>query len=482
MNLLANHTYRLSLLFLFVGLFSLTTLNGQNAEARKQFIGAWSGSLATPGAALDLGFDIKYESEKWSATIDVPAQGVKGFNASEVVVTGQEITIQFSAFQASYTGSLDAAGEKLTGKWAQGGMSLDLVMERSSGDKVLNRPQVPKAPFPYTSEEVSYINEADKLSLAGTLTLPKTAGPHAVVILISGSGPQNRDEELMGHKPFLVLSDYLTRQGIAVLRYDDRGVGKSTGNFTGATSLDFSRDVMAGIAYLKTRKEIDATKIGLVGHSEGGLIAPMVASKSKDVSFIVLLAGPGIKCDELLIQQQGLIGRSMGKPEAAIKKDSIQNEKVYEIVKKDLSAMERRSALIAFLKPEFDTLSAAEQEAKGGSVEASVDQLLGQVGGPWFRYFLNFDPAVYLTKVSCPTLAVNGGKDLQVPAKVNLEGIKTSLEKAPCKVFEIKEFPEMNHLFQTAKTGAVAEYYQIEETFAPAAMTFVGNWILEQTR
>ncbi len=481
MNLLAT-TYRLSLMFLFVGLFSLTTLSGQDTATQKQLVGAWSGSLTTPGGTLDLGFDIKHEAEKWSATIDVPAQGVKGFNASEVVVEGAQITIQFSAFQASYTGSLDAAGKKLTGKWAQGAMSLDLVMERSSGAKVLNRPQEPKAPFPYTSEEVSYINEADKLSLSGTLTLPKTEGPHGVVILISGSGPQNRDEELMGHKPFWVLSDYLTRQGIAVLRYDDRGVGKSTGNFTGATSLDFSRDVMAGIAYLKTRKEIDASKIGLVGHSEGGLIAPMVASESKDVSFIVLLAGPGIKCDELLIQQQGLIGRSMGKPEAAVQKDSIQNLKVYEIIKKDLSAMERRSALLTLLKPEFEALSAAEKAAQGGSAEAMVDQLLNQVGGPWFRYFLNFDPAVYLTKVSCPTLAVNGGKDLQVPAKVNLEGIKVALEKAPCQVFEIKEFPELNHLFQTAKTGAVAEYYQIEETFAPVAMTFVGNWIMEQIR
>lgn len=465
-------------ILLLMNLLTLAPLRAQ--ETPTSFEGVWSGTLATPMANLDLSFDLKKETDQWLATIDVPAQGVKGFKASATTVKGEEITIAFDAFKATYTGTLDAGMEKITGKWAQGGLSFDLVMEKNALPKSVNRPQEPKAPFPYEVEDVVYPNEADQLSLAGTLSLPKTEGPHPVAILISGSGPQDRDETLMEHKPFLVLADYLTRQGIAVLRYDDRGVGQSTGKFSGATSLDFSRDVAAGIAYLKTRKDIDPNKIGLIGHSEGGLIAPIVASEDKELAFIVLLAGPGIKCDELLIMQEGLIAKSMGQLPAQIEKTAALNKKVYALVKKEVPATERRAQLIELLKPEFDQLPPAQQAAS--SVEEMTDDLLNRVGGPWMRYFLNFDPAVYLTQVSCPTLAINGEKDLQVPAKVNLEAIEACLSKAPCKTYEIKAFPNLNHLFQTADTGAISEYYEIEETFSPAAMAYVHAWISQQLK
>ena len=481
MKLAKHYIFAIKICLLLVGLCSLTQLSGQDEKTKPVFLGNWSGTLNAQGSELELMFNIQQKEEKLAATIDIPAQGVKAFNASDVIIENQKITIKFSAFQALYEGSIKKDGTEITGQWKQGGMSFDLVLNKSDLPVVINRPQEPKAPFPYLMEEITYPNTIAGIELSATLTLPKTETPHAVAILISGSGPQNRDEELMGHKPFFVLADYLTRKGIAVLRYDDRGVGKSTGDFKTATSLDFSKDVLAGINYLKTRKDIDPKKIGLIGHSEGGMIAPMLAAES-ELAFIVLLAGPGIKCDKLLILQEGLIARSMGETEENIKENALFKRQIYDIVKEDFPPMERREKLLKLFEAKFDSLTTEEKAQLGESTEIAVDAMLKGVGGVWFRYFLNFDPAPYLTRVKCPTLAINGAKDLQVPSAINLKAIKAALEKAPCDDYTIKEFPELNHLFQTAETGAVSEYYTIEETFSPEALAYIQEWISKRIK
>lgn len=219
------------------------------------------------------------------------------------------------------------------GTFNQGGMQISLKLTRDTVEKPkLNRPQEPRAPHPYYSEEVTFQNEKADITLAGTLTMPEKEGNYPAVILITGSGPQDRNEELVGHKPFLVIADHLTKNGVAVLRHDDRGFGKSTGDFSAATSADLATDVKSALEYLKTRKEIDSNKIGLIGHSEGGLIAPMVAVSSNDVNFIVLLAGTGIRGDKLLLMQQELIARASGNLEDKIQKAKTKNEDVFDIV------------------------------------------------------------------------------------------------------------------------------------------------------
>jgi len=347
--------------------------------------------------------------------------------------------------------------------------------------EIVQRPQEPTKPYPYYSEEVTFQNKKTNTSLSGTLTLPKKEGVFPVVILITGSGPQNRNEEILGHKPFLVISDYLTKKGIAVLRYDDRGTGESTGDFATATSADFATDVESAITYLKTRKEINKNKIGLVGHSEGGLIAPIVASKTNEVSFIVLLAGTGIPGNELLLLQQELIARDKGESEEDIKKSIQTNAKVFEMIVKSNDNSKLKSDLTTLMN---ETLK-KETNSKIPNGMSKKDFVLAQVNqitSPWMQYFLKFNPATTLEKVTCPVLAINGEKDLQVPPKENLVAIEKALKKGGNKNVTIIEFPNMNHLFQECKTGSLTEYATIEQTFSPIALAEISNWILKQVK
>jgi hypothetical protein len=308
------------------------------------------------------------------------------------------------------------------------------------------------------------------------LTLPAKVGIFPVVVLISGSGPQNRDEELLGHKPFLVLSDYLTRNGIAVLRYDDRGVAKSEGDFKTATSLDFASDAEAAVSYLKTRKEIDKKKIGLIGHSEGGIIAPMVASKSKDISFIVLLAGTGIPGNQILLLQQELIGKASGASESDLYKSHEINSAIFDIVIKSNNTDTLRNELTGFLMQKLKE-SANSQKPEGISDSDFVKSQVDQISTPWMQYFIKYDPAPTLERVKCRVLALNGEKDLQVPANENLPAIKSDLLKSGNKNVTTKEFPNLNHLFQECKTGLPAEYAQIEQTISPVVLVEIVKWI-----
>lgn len=339
---------------------------------------------------------------------------------------------------------------------------------------------IPVKPYPYYSEDITFENTKDKIELSGTLTMPTKEGVYPAVVLISGSGPQNRDEELMGHKPFLVLADQLTRNGIAVLRFDDRGIGESEGDFKTAITPDFAADVESAILYLQTRKEIHKKKIGLIGHSEGGIIAPMVACINKDIRFIILLAGTGIPGSELLLLQKELIERASGVSEADIENGQKINKGAFDIISKSSDT----EKLAGDTKLYFEQIlnDSPDLKPSGMNEEDFVKMAVQQLSSPWIQFFVKYNPAIILEKVKCPVLAINGEKDLQVPSKVNLTAIKNGLEKGRNKQVAIKEFPNLNHLFQECKTGSPDEYANIEQTFSPIVLTEITHWILKQVK
>lgn len=342
----------------------------------------------------------------------------------------------------------------------------------------LNRLQTPEAPFSYNIEEVSFQNTQDSISLAGTLTFPKTGIDFPTVILISGSGPQDRNEEIFEHKPFWVLADYLTKNGIAVLRYDDRGVGESTGDFSKGTSADFGRDVVAAINYLKSRKDINSKKIGLIGHSEGGVIAPMVASQNKDIAFVVSLAGVMIPGSELLLLQKEMQLRAMGSSEAFILKEIGFDKGIMNtVITSDSNSLK--------INLEKYTTEYFKENPKFASEHGLTEEyyktiIVNSYSNPWISYFIKYDPKESLENINCPLLALNGEKDLQVPAKENLGVLQAIMDTDASKDFTLKSYPDLNHLFQECKTGTVQEYGQIEQTISPEVINDIAQWINTQ--
>lgn len=437
--------------------------------------GTWEGTLVAGTQNLKIIFHInKGEGEEWKATMDSPDQMAYDLKMDNVAIDKKEIKMDLAAAHAQYIGELSTDGKTIKGNWIQG-MPLPLELTKTE-KKGFSRPQTPKEPFPYSIEEVTYENKKEKFSLAGTLTVPEGKEKYPAVILISGSGPQDRDETILKHKPFWVLADYLTRNGFAVLRFDDRGVGASKGDFASATSADFATDVVAGIDFLKKHPNIDTKKIGLIGHSEGGMIAPMVASKNRDVAFIVLLAGPGVSGNMLLLQQSKDILTEKGMDKELIKKSNKISSKLYDAIINDTKNNLGVSDLVALVKDDIDHLSEGDKKEIGGD-ELSLRQSITTLQTPWMRYFIQFNPANYLKKVKCPVLAINGDKDLQVAGQQNLDGIKSALKEGRNKQVETVLLPNLNHLFQTAETGAVEEYVKLEETFSPDAMKLILNWM-----
>jgi fermentation-respiration switch protein FrsA (DUF1100 family) len=435
---------------------------------KNDLTGEWSGALDAGGQKLRLVFHIAATTGGLKASLDSLDQGANGIPIGSITRDGGGIHMEAPVIGGKYEGKLSADGNAIDGTWTQG-VPLSLRLTRGAPAMAAapapKRPQNPVKPYPYREEEVTYQNPAGGFSLAATLTIPRGAGPFPAVLLITGSGPQNRDEELLGHRPFLVLSDYLTRHGIVVLRADDRGTGASGGKFAGATTADFATDAEAGIAFLKTRREVDPKKIGLSGHSEGGVIAPMVAARNRDVAFIVMLAGTGVPGDVLLPEQIQQMAEASGVSHEAAAANAEQIRK-----------------LIAVIEHETDP-AALKQKAKAvlpGMTDEMVAAQLARLADPWMRYFFTYDPAVALRKVTCPVLVLNGAKDRQVPPAQNLPAIRKALEEGGNKHFEVVEFPNLNHLFQTAKTGSATEYQQIEETMAPLVLEQISNWILKR--
>jgi fermentation-respiration switch protein FrsA (DUF1100 family) len=430
--------------------------------------GTWMGSLDTGAVKLRVVFHILNAEDGLTATMDSPDQGMKDLSASSVTRNGASLKIEAKGIGGVFEGTIAADQSSIDGNWSQGGSSLPLLLKRvkDQAELELKRPQVPKKPYPYREEEVTYANRTQNVTLAATFTIPQGKGPFPAVLLITGSGPQDRDESLLGHKPFLILSDYLTRHGIAVLRADDRGTGKSTGVFSGATTADFSTDTEAGVAYLKTRPEVDPHKIGLIGHSEGGVIAPMVAARNKDVAFIVMMAGTGVTGDQILPAQAEAIAVASGtNPDEAAKNAAKEKEMLTLVeTEKDQSVLEKE----------------LKEKMAGDVPDAQIGMQILQITSPWFRYFLTYDPASALRKVTCPVLAINGSLDKQVLPDQNLPAIRKALDEAGNKRVEIDELPGLNHLFQTAKTGAPTEYAEIEETMSPVALEKITSWILKQ--
>ncbi len=429
--------------------------------------GAWDGALDVGALGkLRLVFTIATGSTGTVGNIRSIDQG--GFPAAITAIRrdGAKVKFEIESIGGVFEGVLAADGKTLTGQWTQAGRPFALTLARRAagapGPAAYARPQLPKPPFPYRSVEVGYDNPAGHNHLAGTLTLPQGAGPFPAALLITGSGLQDRDETVAGHKPFLVIADYLTRRGIAVLRVDDRTIGGSTGDVVHATSADFATDVAAGVAFLKTRPEIDAKKIGLIGHSEGGMIAPMVAAKDPAVAWIVLMAGPGIPGDTLLVEQGRLIALAMGAPPATVAKNSELNAKVYAAIKDSKDTGEAHDKAKALL-------------IAAGMTDSAAEAAVAPAASDWFRFFFNYDPAPTLAKVRVPILAIDGSLDLQVPPTEDLAAIKAATAKNPDVT--TLELPGLNHLFQTAKTGAPSEYQTIEETFSPAALKVIGDWI-----
>lgn len=336
-----------------------------------------------------------------------------------------------------------------------------------------NRPQEPKEPFGYHSENIVLENKVDSIYLAGTFTYPETGSYFPAVILISGSGPQNRNSEIVGHKPFLVIADYLTKRGIAVLRIDDRGTGASDGNHN-ETGLDgFVRDAKSAVNFLRSRQEVDKSNIGLIGHSLGGIIAPIVASESKNISFVVLLAGSGIRGDKLMLLQKEKAERKMGVPEASISMGQKNMKGAYDII---LESKGDQGKLQSDLKEYFTTVFGAMLP------QNQITSISKQLSIPWLVDLIKFDPKESLSNIDSSVLALIGSNDLQVPAKENLEAIEKIIRESGNNSVETVELQNLNHLFQESETGLPNEYATIEQTFSPDALKILGDWIIEKTQ
>lgn len=444
----------------------------------------WTGAVELPdGSKLEFSVELK----KSSGTITIPIQKAKDVPLSDVSVTDKELKFSIKSAGAVWELKVEADGTSASGVFKQGGEFKTTMKRLAAGQaavKELKRPQEAKPPFPYDAIEVHFESVPASVTLAGTLTVPRGKGPFPCVVMVTGSGPQDRDEALLGHRPFFVIADYLTRHGLAVLRYDDRGTAKSTGNFAAATSDDFAEDALAAVEFLKSRSEVDPKKIGILGHSEGGMIAPICAARSKDVAFIVLLAGTGISGAQLLPIQTKLTSIADGAPAAEAELQAKDLSEILALIvagKSDAEVREHmRVAAIRQFKaaPETKSLSDAEVKAKADQV---VAEQAPEIQSPWFKRFLVIDPRESLLKVTCPVLAVNGEKDLQVPPKENLSRIEKALAEAGNKDVKIVEFTGLNHLFQTCKTGSPSEYGVIEETISPAVLETVSIWIRNRT-
>lgn len=461
----------------------LNDTKNESAGDIRDIEGIWMGNLTAPGGLeLRIVFNISTNSDgSVNASMDSPDQGVSGIPVESVSYKDGNLNLGVKSIKGSFEGTYKENNKTIEGEWKQAGSAFPLVLERVEKVPEMHREQDPVKPYPYTEEEVVYENKEAGVKLAGTLTLPRSEGPFPAVILITGSGQQNRNEEIAGHRPFLVLSDYLTRRGIAVLRVDDRGIGGSTGNFSQATTEDFAGDVLTGVEYLKNRKEIDPGRIGLIGHSEGGLIAPMVAVKSPDVAFIVLMAGQGITGEEISYLQSDLIYRAEGVDNETIAHNEALLRRMYSVVKEEQNNTAAEEKLREILRAEMANTSEQKIESSDHS-EAIIDAQVTALTSPWMRFFLTYDPRPTLMKVKCPVLAINGEKDLQVPPEENLKAIDEALKAGGNKDYTAKELPGLNHLFQTAKTGSPSEYSKIEETISPAALEIIGNWISEHTQ
>lgn len=449
--------------------------SAQNVPTPKSVTGSWIGKISPGAITLRIIFNLSLNPDgTLAATMDSPDQGAKGIPLGLVTLKNNTLTIAAEALAGNYSGTIKN-DTLIEGVWQQGGASTPLNLTKLKTVFALNRPQEPKPPFPYAAEDVTFNNSKFNINLAGTITTPAGTGPFPAIIMVTGSGAQNRDEELMGHKPFWVIADYFSRKGYIVLRYDDRGVGKSQGNYADATSADLATDAEAAFKYLLTNSKVDPKAIGIMGHSEGGLIAPIAASANPDIAFIIALAGPGFSGDKIIYRQSADISRMSGVSEAQISENIAANKKMFAILKKepdnDLASEKMTAAYKKIL---------VKKKATPEEIDNALKQLQPSIAPAiltWFRYFVSTDPARFWKQVNCPVLALNGELDLQVAWEPNLTSIEKVVKKGGNNSVTTKHFPGLNHLFQPCKTGLPNEYGEIETTFSPEVLDAIDSWL-----
>jgi pimeloyl-ACP methyl ester carboxylesterase len=441
--------------------------------------GQWDGAIVVLGSELPINLHFT-DGDTLTATIDIPAQGAMGLPLRNVSREDRRVHFELMGGPglAVFDGLVD--GDSIAGTFEQSGVSGTFGLRRAT--EAAANPSTDDDPAPYRAEEVTFTS--GDITLAGTLTLPEGAGPHPAVVLITGSGPQNRDEEVFGMRPFRLLADHLTRAGIAVLRYDDRGVGGSTGNVQLATTADFADDALAGVDLLAGRPDIDAAHIGLMGHSEGWIVAPIAANRSTDVAFIVLLAGTAVTGAEILVAQGKAILEANGaSPEQLAEQERIQ-QMTFAALRADTGWDNLRAEIERQIRRSIEELP-SEQRGAVTDIETMMrtraDQQMIVVRTPWFRYFVDYDPATTLRQVRVPVLAVFGELDLQVPPAVTLEPMRAALEAAPTDDVTIEVVAGANHMFQAATTGSPGEYATLPKEFTPGFAALVSDWILQRT-
>jgi pimeloyl-ACP methyl ester carboxylesterase len=432
--------------------------------------GLWQGAIETHGMRLRFQLHVFHDSDnQLIAALDSLDQGVSGLPANHVNLKDPVFHFEIPSVAGVYEGTLNAAKNEITGNWSQTSAdNLPLNFKRSDQTLELRRPQTPQGPFPYREEDVSFSNSPAGVTLAGTLTVPKGPGPFPAALLIAGSGPQDRDAAIAKHRPFFLIADALTRKGIVVLRYDKRGIGKSTGNADAATTMDLAADARAALDFLKSRQEVDASRIGLIGHSEGAMIAPYLAAHSQDVAWLVLLAAPATRGEDTLLSQSELIGRAGGLSDDQLAASLGFDQAAYTLVRQEKDPGVLSEKLVALVK---------SSGLDSALPPAALETQLRMLTSPWFRFFLDYDPLPNLKSVKCPVLALYGQKDLQVSSKQNLPLLQGALKDAGDTRVETQELPDLNHLFQHAYLGTPSEYAAIEETFSPQALGLVVDWV-----
>jgi pimeloyl-ACP methyl ester carboxylesterase len=442
------------------------------------FEGVWWGTLQAGAQRLRVVFRLQRDADgQLRGTIDSLDQAATGIPISEITVEGNTIRVRSDAVQGEFVGILSDDGKQVAGVWKQGGQELPLNLTRGE-PPAPKRPQEPKPPFPYRTEEVRIPHLKERFELAGTLTIPEGKPPFPAIVFFTGSGAQNRDQEVFGHKPFLVLADYLTRAGYATLRMDDRGVGGSGGDMRTATTLDFADDALSGVRYLQKRKEIDRKRIGLLGHSEGALVCAIAAAKApREVAFLIMLAGTGVPGEQILYRQAELMSRKAGLAEPLIERNRALQQRVFEILKRERDDTKAQDAIYEAMLQSLGAGANLPENQKAALRAQAANYI-----SPWFRAFITLDPAPYLRKVRCPVLALNGELDLQVDPEQNLPAIERALREGGNKRITIRRLPNLNHLFQKARTGLITEYTEIEETFNPNALEAIRKWLDETVR
>lgn len=460
-------------LFLLTGCGPDTDSTGVTAVGSvvaDRIVGVWEGTLSQVNLRIVVHIDD--EDNRLMVTFDSPDQNAYGIAADTASFDGEQLSFNVDSIDAGYVGTLSTDGSLIRGRWSQS-VELELDLGRVDRGTIRDRAQNPKPPFPYVIEDVRFPGGAPGVTLAGTLTLPQ-AGNFPVVVLVTGSGAQDRDETIMGHKPFWVLADYLTRHGVGVLRYDDRGFAKSTGNIATATTEDFADDARAAISYLQSRKEVVVNRIGVVGHSEGGNVVSILAGRDAPFACGILMAGPAVSGEQIHQRQVRLIIERQPFPIAddLVKKIAAMNESLYTVARMNGSFDERRAIARDIYQSALAGFDAVERKLLNLNDEVQVDAIVTD----WFRYFLGYDPRVDLEASKVPLLALYGALDLQVPPDQSvpvLEKINTNHGK-----IEVQTFPDLNHLFQHATTGLPSEYGVIDETLAPEVMLAIKEWVL----